>query len=67
VYVCSAFPYHLVSCEMCMQAIGMSSTQDRDMLKKHIKSLKTSIENEKKLRTREQKEREKQAKKKTAR
>lgn len=50
-----------------MQAIGMSSTQDRDMLKKHIKSLKTSIENEKKLRTREQKEREKQAKKKTAR
>jgi len=47
--------------------MGISSTQDRDALKKLIKSFKTSIENERKLRAREQKEREKLAKKKTTR
>jgi len=47
--------------------MGINSAQDRDVLKKHIKNFKTSIENERKLRAKEQKEREKQAKKKSTR
>jgi len=47
--------------------MGISSTQDRDALKRHIKSFKASVENEKKMRAKEQKEREKLVKKKTAR
>jgi len=49
--------------------MGIGSAQDRDTLKKHIKAFKTSIDLDKKLRAKEQKERErleKQAKKKTA-
>ena len=55
---------------MCVsaQSLGIVSKQDRELLKKHIRTFKSSIENERKLRAKEQKERErleKQAKKKT--
>jgi len=51
-----------------VQSLGVVSSHDRDTLKKHIKGFKLSIENERKLRAKEQKERErleKQARKKT--
>ena len=54
---------------MLFQVLGVNSSHDRDLLKKHIKAFKTAIDNERKLRAKEQKERErleKQAKKKTS-
>jgi len=57
----------LTSTRVCAQSLGIASSNDRDLLKKHLRGFKTSIENEKKLRAKEQKERErleKHAKKK---
>jgi len=48
----------------------VGNSHDRENLKKHIKSMKLNLENEKKMRAKEQKEREKlekQAKKKSTR
>lgn len=45
-----------------LQSLGITSTKDRDILKKKIKEIKTALDKDKKQQEKEQKAKEKQEK-----
>ena len=53
----------MINSTFFLQALGVSSSKDRELIKKKIKEMKANVEREKKLLEKERKQKEKEQKK----